>query len=128
MPSTTVKPPNDMVKSTIESALIITDPSRDQVPALLLFQALWARRRFARTDTHGLELGCGKVQSLIDLRHHLHHLGNKVALVILHNFRDKGRPDGTTVFIERNQSDRSEERRVGKECVSTCRSRWSPYN
>src|SRR3546814_4205695 len=23
---------------------------------------------------------------------------------------------------------RSEERRVGKACVSTCRSRWSPYN
>src|SRR3546814_13703547 len=23
---------------------------------------------------------------------------------------------------------RSEERRVGKECVSTCRSRWSPYD
>src|SRR3546814_16273441 len=26
------------------------------------------------------------------------------------------------------QSDRSEERRVGKECVSKCRSRCSPYN
>src|SRR3546814_14495526 len=25
-------------------------------------------------------------------------------------------------------ADRSEERRVGKECVSTCRARWSPYN
>src|SRR3546814_10727147 len=25
-------------------------------------------------------------------------------------------------------ADRSEERRVGKECVSTCRSRWSPYH
>src|SRR3546814_12529152 len=25
------------------------------------------------------------------------------------------------------QQKRSEERRVGKECVSTCRSRWSPY-
>src|SRR3546814_14114831 len=24
--------------------------------------------------------------------------------------------------------DRSEERRVGKECVSTCRSRWSPFH
>src|SRR3546814_5312831 len=24
--------------------------------------------------------------------------------------------------------DRSEERRVGNECVSTCRSRWSPYH
>src|SRR3546814_11042415 len=26
------------------------------------------------------------------------------------------------------QVQRSEERRVGKECVSTCRSRWSPYH
>src|SRR3546814_19416069 len=25
-------------------------------------------------------------------------------------------------------SHRSEERRVGKECVSTCRSRWAPYH
>src|SRR3546814_14929561 len=24
--------------------------------------------------------------------------------------------------------DRSEERRVGRECVSTCRSRWAPYH
>src|SRR3546814_16627887 len=27
-----------------------------------------------------------------------------------------------------NTEFRSEERRVGKECVSTCRSRWSPYH
>src|SRR3546814_12221854 len=26
------------------------------------------------------------------------------------------------------KAERSEERRVGKECVSTCRSRWSPYH
>src|SRR3546814_4105642 len=26
------------------------------------------------------------------------------------------------------KADRSEERRVGKECVRTCRSRWSPYH
>src|SRR3546814_6732263 len=26
------------------------------------------------------------------------------------------------------EQERSEERRVGKECVSTCRSRWSPYH
>src|SRR3546814_1977406 len=33
-------------------------------------------------------------------------------------------------FKERIQKTkaRSEERRVGKECVSTCRSRWSPYH
>src|SRR3546814_2718644 len=29
---------------------------------------------------------------------------------------------------EAEQAKRSEERRVGKECVSTCRSRWSPYH
>ena len=40
-----------------------------------------------------------------------------------------------TVFSETNlktflsqENVRSEERRVGKECVSTCRSRWSPYH
>src|SRR3546814_10116392 len=32
------------------------------------------------------------------------------------------------VEIDRGQLTRSEERRVGKECVSTCRSRWSPYH
>src|SRR3546814_5328103 len=30
------------------------------------------------------------------------------------------------VMGRRMETDRSEERRVGKECVSTCRSRWSP--
>src|SRR3546814_14148984 len=34
--------------------------------------------------------------------------------------------EGVTRCLERMA--RSEERRVGKECVSTCRSRWSPYN
>src|SRR3546814_19456683 len=29
-------------------------------------------------------------------------------------------------FLEIGFDPRSEERRVGKECVSTCRSRWSP--
>src|SRR3546814_11909444 len=32
---------------------------------------------------------------------------------------------GGTLF---ERMSRSEERRVGKECVSTCRSRWSPYH
>src|SRR3546814_3553390 len=32
------------------------------------------------------------------------------------------------VFITEDEPNRSEERRVGKECVSTFRSRWSPYH
>src|SRR3546814_11967500 len=35
---------------------------------------------------------------------------------------DGWRIDGAKTYI------RSEERRVGKECVSTCRSRWSPLH
>src|SRR3546814_15609457 len=35
-----------------------------------------------------------------------------------------GRQDRT----EPSRTLRSEERRVGKECVSTCRSRWAPYH
>src|SRR3546814_11168800 len=31
-------------------------------------------------------------------------------------------------FVCHSITIRSEERRVGKECVSTCRSRWLPYN
>src|SRR3546814_18226719 len=34
---------------------------------------------------------------------------------------------GTASAWQRQVWDRSEERRVGQECVSTCRSRWSPY-
>src|SRR3546814_15522399 len=31
-------------------------------------------------------------------------------------------------LVPMTEGDRSEERRVGKECVSTCRSRWSQYH
>src|SRR3546814_4715416 len=36
--------------------------------------------------------------------------------------------DNITLSHEDHVGVRSEERRVGKECVSTCRSRWSPYH
>src|SRR3546814_21069147 len=34
----------------------------------------------------------------------------------------------STTLAQSTLMPRSEERRVGKECVSTCRSRWSPYH
>src|SRR3546814_2975261 len=42
------------------------------------------------------------------------------AFLVLANFR--------SILRYNNSTARSEERRVGKECVSTCRSRWSPYH
>src|SRR3546814_15346896 len=35
---------------------------------------------------------------------------------------------GLLLLLFTGHAERSEERRVGKECVSTCRSRWSPYH
>src|SRR3546814_16859324 len=40
----------------------------------------------------------------------------------------KAGPIGVIGRHDHPAGDRSEERRVGKECVSTCRSRWSPYH
>src|SRR3546814_12074583 len=46
-------------------------------------------------------------------------------LVLLEDDLRLSRPDFIEALIN---ACRSEERRVGKECVSTCRSRWSPYH
>src|SRR3546814_18480059 len=35
---------------------------------------------------------------------------------------------GKAQYVSDPATQRSEKRRVGKECVSTCRSRWSPYH
>src|SRR3546814_10820659 len=59
------------------------------------------------------------------------------AAIILFNCRylgravDEMRHRGSQIdpaMLSRLSPLRSEERRVGKECVSTCRSRWSPYH
>src|SRR3546814_14233929 len=44
--------------------------------------------------------------------------------------KDKATGKEQTIRIQASSglSDRSEERRVGKECVRTCRSRWWPYH
>src|SRR3546814_2278486 len=38
------------------------------------------------------------------------------------------KPESKQAIHHKGEHFRSEERRVGKECVSTCRSRWSPYH
>src|SRR3546814_16690397 len=65
--------------------------------------------------------------------------GDAALLLLLHpvhgrhavmDFADLVRPAGVVqdALGRRGLAGRSEERRVGKECVSTCRSRWSPYH
>src|SRR3546814_18444730 len=58
--------------------------------------------------------------------------GNKryITEVVADNFTMLGRRSDYDNQGSGNQGggNRSEERRVGKECVGTCRSRWSPYH
>src|SRR3546814_12701311 len=42
--------------------------------------------------------------------------------------RPRGHAEQLVPCLPHVEVPRSEERRVGKECVSTCRSRWSPYH
>src|SRR3546814_14980051 len=62
---------------------------------------------------HGMSRGTFLVRSV--------H-GGDITVVDAHSDRSFARHAHDTFGI------RSEERRVGKECVSTCRSRWSPYH
>src|SRR3546814_20869295 len=59
------------------------------------------------SDLHNILAAGFRVRSLISALH----------VVLTRFFSSNSRP-----------TSRSEERRVGKECVSTCRSRWSPYH
>src|SRR3546814_196670 len=61
------------------------------------------------------------VAALGDLRHGLADVG-----AVLEDGIARGDIRQGDLVAERDG--RSEERRVGKECVSTCRSRWSPYH
>src|SRR3546814_11807253 len=58
-----------------------------------------------------LQQGADAVEAFEDQRH---RLGGDFELAVAH--------------LAEHVLARSEERRVGKECVSTCRSRWSPYH
>src|SRR3546814_317000 len=57
-------------------------------------------------------------------RDFLELFNHRLLLLFWHAWR-KHRPE---IALEFGLGQRSEERRVGKACVSTCRSRWSPYH
>src|SRR3546814_2920840 len=83
--------------------------------------------RLAVLDMHGLERARGGGDDRV---HHLHRLDDQDRVAGLHRRTDRGKIGRAGFWGEIDGADhrRSEERRVGKECVSTCRSRWSPYH
>src|SRR3546814_17697623 len=97
---------------------------RDQIEALLReFRDEAVLSGYSRTTMPG---------RVARVRNFLHWHGgdpttiNRAAIVkyLLHLREEPSRKGGPR---QNSTINRSEERRVGKECVSTCRSRWSPY-
>src|SRR3546814_4669963 len=73
-----------------------------------------------RPDARRRRQGCGE-------RIYLHIIGRNDKDIFPSDLG--GAPIARRKFsAEKCFGQRSEERRVGKECVSTCRSRWSPYH
>src|SRR3546814_11778385 len=88
---------------------------------------------YGRTNVEGI-WAIGDVTGPPWLAHKASHEG-VVAAEAIADFKgvhpmDKGNIPGCTYSRPQVASVglRSEERRVGKECVSPCRSRWSPYH
>src|SRR3546814_20849356 len=91
-----------------------------QTCALPISREAFAQRRRRRKDQHP-RFERHDLDIVLDLPRKLMMSGAFEELV---NLCDGERGGGGRF----RRGGRSEERRVGKECVSTCRSRWSPYH
>src|SRR3546814_20960406 len=91
-------------------------------PDTTLFRS-WATARIARALPKAkLMVGAQSVQGIAGLSE-----DSRVSLERELRFLLKVAPTLESPIGRRRQYRRSEERRVGQECVSTCRSRWSLY-
>src|SRR3546814_13250428 len=93
------------------------------------------------SDVCSSDLGIDAVEDIADVA--LRRIGNGASLfriIVLviggHRHEAAGQPEVVELVDGRDARakclrdalrNRSEERRVGKECVSTCRFRWAPY-
>src|SRR3546814_15917136 len=78
--------------------------------------------------TPDLAIICTPAATVPGLIAQLGEKGTKAAVVLSAGLSAPAPGGGTLRDAMLAMARRSEERRVGKECVSTCRYRWSPYH
>src|SRR3546814_1709433 len=104
--------------STLMSSDISLSNCRDWVSCLLLFFFSSRRRHTRCALVTGVQTCALPIYGLTGGRRRQLHPHRAYGCA-----RGRGCDSGSSCVQQR-----SEERRVGKECVSTCRSRWSPYH
>src|SRR3546814_17032236 len=108
----------------------ISDGSSDVCSSDLIDDVAVARTQLHRAHQHGLRLV--EVLLLLDpgIGEVVHHIGLlRLQAERMLEVRFGAQPFAGTLQRDTAEIEqRSEERRVGKECVSTCSSRWSPYH
>ena len=76
-----------------------------------------------------MDVAKGRVLQPLNRVYHTRPMPEEMFKVTLDRvLQDCGELDPPVQPTDADSHYRSEERRVGKECVSTCRSRWSPYH
>src|SRR3546814_18845553 len=107
---------SDVCSSDLPLALAVVAAAKDRgiaLPEVTDFDSPTGKGAFGTVDGKRISLGNARFLS-----------ESGIDVSALEQQADELRQDGATaIFIG---IDRSEERRVGKECVSTCRYRWSP--
>src|SRR3546814_15650521 len=87
--------------------------------------------RRGRVDAHALQIAANVARRLPDALFVLDHSDAHEAFAVLtitDARRDRYARMSQKLLGKFQAPSRSEERRLGKECVSTCRSRWPPYH
>src|SRR3546814_2131311 len=89
----------------------------------------WSSGVLFRSRLCALVQARGRREMLEDRSGHRETAGNEGARDVTDNVAE-GTVIGGTIArsADAEKRQRSEERRVGNACVSTCRSRWSPYH
>src|SRR3546814_9123924 len=100
--------------------MLLVGPTGAGKSVILALMALQFRR-YSDAQVYILDKGGSARTAVLAMggRHHALGIGGALAFQPLRHIDDP--------VVRSWAAGRSEERRVGKECVSTCRSRWSPY-
>src|SRR3546814_16855115 len=110
--------------------MILRPPRSTRTDTLCPYTTLFLSALFARVHAGEVDILVGT--QMVAKGHDFARLGlvgvlNADSMLFAHDFRAPERLFAQLMQVA-GRAGRSEERRVGKECVSTCRSRWSPYH